>query len=371
MPNNPDLTVKYEEERLRAQEQSQVVYLQGQIDELRRLLKDQTNKYNWAMEQVRKVEGAVVQTQGLFEQHAEEVNRSTEAVRRDVTSLRKEVSGALVKIDESIKPMRDMQAQIQQLAEARKQDRDHVVGWFSRIEALEQKILVLQAQIKETDERQRQYILQLDRLREADTVALQEVRKVGEEFQVEKQALRRQAVEAQQLVADVNHVLDDHNARLLRLDEIRRQIDLFAETLPTQYADLAGKLPEIVAEIKRVERISTERFLMNQERLEELRQQADDKIGTLQETDDQHLRQLTSWLERTDSLLREIEQRLGRHTSRFDATLQTHIQRIIELENRELVTVQAFAAAFQDRSQALRAAQMEIRGDDRNGSTGS
>ena len=32
---------KYDEERIRAAEQSQVVYLQGQIDELRRLLKDQ------------------------------------------------------------------------------------------------------------------------------------------------------------------------------------------------------------------------------------------------------------------------------------------------------------------------------------------
>jgi chromosome segregation ATPase len=365
MPNNPDLTVKYEEERLRAQEQSQVVYLQGQIDELRRLLKDQTNKYNWAMEQVRKVEGAVVQTQGLFEQHSEEVNRASEGVRRDVTSLRKEVSGALVKIDEAIKPIRDMQAQIQQLAEARKQDRDHVSGWFGRIEALEQKILVLQAQIKETDERQRQYILQLDRLREADTVALQEARKIGEEFQVEKQALRRQAVEAQQLVADVNHVLEDHNARLLRLDEIRRHIDLFAETLPGQYSDLAAKLPDIVAEIKRVERISTERFLMNQERLEELRQQADDKIGSLQEIDDQHLRQLTSWLERTDGLLREIEQRLGRSTNRVDAVLQNHIQRIIEIENREIATVQAFAAAFVDRSQAIRSAMVEIRGEEK------
>jgi DNA repair exonuclease SbcCD ATPase subunit len=363
-PNNPDLTVKYEEERIRAQEQSQIVYLQGQIDELRRLIKDQGNKYNWAMEQVRKVEASVGQIQGLFENHTEEVARSTESMRRDVTSLRKEIAGALVKIDESIKPMRDVQAQIQQLAEARKQDRDYVSGWLGRIDALEQKILVFQSQTKELEERQRQYVLQLDRLREADTVAIQEARKVGEEFQVEKQSLRRQAVEAQQLVADVHRVLEDHNARIVRLDEIRRHIDLFSETLPAQYAELAGKLPDMVAEVKRVERISTERFLMNQERLEELRQAADDRINVLQETDDQHLRQLTSWLERTDSLLREIEQRLGRSSTRLETTLQAHIQRIVELENRELMTIRTLAAAFHDQSQAVRAAQVEIRGEE-------
>ena len=51
----PDITARYEEEKLRVQEQSQLIYLQNQIDELRRLLKEQNNKYAWAVEQVRRV----------------------------------------------------------------------------------------------------------------------------------------------------------------------------------------------------------------------------------------------------------------------------------------------------------------------------
>lgn len=359
---NPDLTAKYEEERLRTHSQSQIVYLQGQIDELRRLLKDQTNKYNWAMEQVRKTEATVAQVQSLFDQHAEEVNQATDAVRRDVITLRREVAGALVKIDESVKPLREMQAQIQQVAEARKQDRDFVSGWFGRIETLEQQILAMQAQIKEVDERQRQYVLQLDRLREADAAVMQEARKVADELQVEKQSLRRQAVEAQQLVTDVRAVLEDHASRIQRLDEIRQRIDLFAETLPQQYTELAARLPDIVAEIKRVERLSTERFLMNQERLEDIRQQADEKIDVLQDADEQHMRQLTSWLERIDGWLRELEQRLGRATTRLDATQQVHMSRIIELENREMNTLNNLLAGLRDQVERVKAAQVEIRG---------
>lgn len=359
---NPDLTAKYEQERLRAQDQSQIVYLQGQIDELRRLLKDQTNKYNWAMEQVRKTEAAVVQVQGLFDRHTEEVLQSTDAVRRDVISLRKEISGALVKVDEGIKPMREMQAQIALVADARKQDRDYVSGWFGRIETLEQQILGLHAQIKELDERQRQYTMQLDRLREADTVTVQEARKVGDELQIEKQSLRRQAVESQQLVADVRGILEDHAARIVRLDEIRHRIDLFVDTMPQQLTDLAAKLPDIVVEIKRVERLSTERFLMNQERLEDLRQQADEKIGSLQEIDEQHLRQLTSWLERIDGWLRELEQRISRATTRLDAAQQVHIARIVEMENRELNTLGTLVAAVRDQFERVKAAQVEVRG---------
>jgi DNA repair exonuclease SbcCD ATPase subunit len=360
-----DLTAKYEEERLRANEQSQIVYLQGQIDELRRLLKDQTNKYNWAMEQVRKTEATVAQVQSLFDRHAEEVTQANELVRRDVVALRKEVAGALVKIDEGVRPIRDLQAQIQQVAEARKGDRDYVASWLGRIEQLERQILGVQAQTKELDERQRQLLLQLDRLREADTVAVQEARRVGDELQIEKQSLRRQSVEAQQLVMDVRTVLDEHASRIARLDEIRQHIDLFSETLPKQLTDLAGRLPELTSEIKRVERISSERFLMNQERLEEVRLQADEKITELQEADEQHLRQLTAWLERVDGYLRELEQRLTRSTARLEQANQSGSLRVAELERREVTTLDTLLDAFRAAAERTKAAQVEARGDEK------
>ncbi len=362
---NPDLTAKYEEERLRAHGQSQIVYLQGQIDELRRLLKDQTNKYNWAMEQVRRTESSVVQVQSLFDHHAEEVTQTSDAVRREVIGLRREVSGALVKIDESVKPLREMQAQIQQVSEARKQDRDFVSGWFVRIEALEQQILTLQAQIKEVDERQRQYTLLLDRLREADVVAVQEARKVGEELQIEKLSLRRQVAEILQQVVDIHPTLAEHDSRILRIDEIRQHIDLFVETLPKQYLDLVGRFPDIITDIKRVERISTERFLMNQERLEDIRQQADEKISVLQEADELHLRQLTSWLERIDGWVRELEQRQIRAATRLEAAQQLHMIRIVEIENREMDTLTNLAASMRNQYERIKAAQVEVKGGEK------
>ncbi len=362
--SNPDLTAKFEEERLRAHEQSQIIYLQGQIDELRRQLKEQGNKYNWAMEQVRKTEATVVQVQSLFERHAADTLQAGEVVRRDVVALRKEIAGALVKIEEGVRPIRDMQAQIIQVAEARKADRDYVVGWLSRIEQTEQQILGLQAQIKELDDRQRQVLLQLDRLREADTIAVQEARKVGDELQIEKQSLRRQSVEAQQLVVDVHAILEEHASRIARIDEIRQHLDIFAETLPGQIVEVAAKLPDIIADIKRVERISTERFLMNQERLEEVRQQADEKISELQEIDGVHLRQLTAWLERIDSYIREIEQRITRNSSRIEVVQQAHIVRIVEIERREINRLNALFSAVRDLTERNKAEQLEAIGGD-------
>ncbi len=366
---NPDLTAKYEEERLRTHEQSQIVYLQGQIDELRRLLKDQTNKYNWAMEQVRKTDAGVVQVQSLFERHSEAMSLANELVRRDVVTLRKEVAGALVKIDEGVRPIRDMQAQIQQVSEARKQDRDYVASWLGRIEQLERQLLAAQAQLKELDDRQRQVLLQLDRLREADGAAVQEVRRVGDELQIEKQSLRRQSVEAQQLVVDVRVVLEEHASRIARLDEIRQQIDLFRETLPKQLLEVAAKLPELASDIKRVERISTERFLMNQERLEEVRHQQDDKVVALAETDEQHMRQLTAWLERLDGWVRELEQRIARGFSHVDVAQREHSIHLGELDRRDVQVIEALAMTLREQLEKIKAEQIE-QGHDATGKAG-
>ena len=359
MTNKPNVTSKYEEERLRAAEQSQIVYLQGQIDELRRLIKDQTNKYNWAMEQVRKVEATAAQTEGLFERYRQEVSQSLDGYRRDIAMLRKEIAGALIKGEESTKPLREMQTQIHQLGEARKNDRDQVAIWLVRIEELEQRTLTWQAQIREGEERHRSLATQLEGLYAADEGVRAEVRKFNEELQIEKQSLRRQAVEAQQLVADVRSILDDHHSRITRLDEIRQQIELFTGQLPEQIASIEGRLPELSGEIKRVERVSTERFLMNQERMEELRHQQEDKVVALQETDEQHVRQFTAWLERLDGWVRELEQRIARSVTRLDQVQHEQAGSIVDIERRNIQFVDLLATTMRGQLERLKAEQVE------------
>ncbi len=359
MTNKPNVTSKYEEERARAQEQSQIVYLQGQIDELRRQLKEQTNKYNWTMEQMRKVESSVAQIEGLYDRHRQEVSQALDGYRRDIGVLRKEIAGALVKVEEGHKPIREMQTQIHQLGEARKQDREQVAGWLVRIEEVEQRTLAWQARIKESEERDRGLATQVEGLYAADEGMRTEMRKINEDLQIEKQSLRRQAVEAQQLVADVRSILDDHQSRLTRLDEIRQQLDLFTVELPSRIDALDGKIADLSTETKRVERVSTERFLMNQERLEEVRQQQDEKVVTLQESDEQHMRQLTAWLERIDGWLRELDQRQTRTISRFESTLREQQSMVNELDQRDIQFIDLLATALKDQLEQLKAAQVE------------
>jgi chromosome segregation ATPase len=359
MTNKPNVTSKYEEERLRAAEQSQIVYLQGQIDELRRLIKDQSNKYSWAMEQVRKVESSVGQVSGLLDRHRGEITQAIDTSRRDIATLRKEVAAALISIEDGTKPIREMQSQIKQVAEARKQDRDTVAGWLARIEDLERAITGWNAQIKESDERHRTLASRLDALYMADETVRTEVRKVSEELQVEKQSLRRQAVEAQQLVTELRPLIEAHGNRLNWLDDIRHQIDTYAEQIPNQIASLDVRIAEHAGELKRIERQATERFLMNQERLEEVRHQQEEKLVKLEETDDVHLRQLTAWLDRIDGWLRELEQRQAGLTSRLEEINRAHSLHLSDLERRDGSLIEVMLAGLRAQLEQIRAEQVE------------
>src|SRR5262249_4559033 len=215
------------------------------------------------------------------------------------------------------------------------------------------------ARIKESEERDRALASQIDSLQTDDEGLHAEIRKFNEELQIEKQSLRRQAVEAQQLVADVRPILDDHHSRLTRLDEIRQRLDLFTTELPERIEALDGKIAEQGVDIKRVERVSTERFLMNQERLEELRQHQDERITALHETDEQHVRQLTVWLERIDGWLRELDQRQTRSASRFESLLRDQQGLLTELDQRDVYLISTLVTTLKDQLEHFKAAQIE------------
>jgi chromosome segregation ATPase len=357
MTNN--LTSKYEDERLRAAEQSQMVYLQNQIDDLRRMIKEQTNKYQWAVEQVRRIEATVTQIDSVVVRQHQEVVQSIDSFRRDIISLRKEVASALVKVDEGQKPLREIQAQIQQLSEVRKQDRDTVAGWLVRIEDLEQRTRHWQSQVNELDDRYRQIAGRFDSLYTADDDVKVEIRKVAEDLQIEKQSLRRQVIEGQQMITGLSGVLDEYNSRIIRLNEMRAQTEGFVASLPEQITTVGSRLDTLIDEVKRIERAASERFLMSQERIEDLRHQHDERIIVLQDSDDLQKRQFTAWLERIDGMVRELEQRLNRTALRIEHVYHEHAAELVVLERRDVELVDALLNTIRERSEKIHLEKVE------------
>lgn len=333
--NTNNVSARHEEERSRATMQSQMTHLQNQIDELRRQMRDQTQKYQLAMEQVRKIEHDNGEVTNQVARQGMELQQTLENFRRDMSTLRKEYASTLVKVEESIQPIRDMQAQIQELANARKEDRVSVASLINRLTETEQKIGAVLALVRESDERHRAIVSRLDTFQTSEDTRRAELRKILEEVQIEKQQLRRQAAENQQLVADSKYILSEQQSRLLRLDDFRTQIDKVVNEIPEQMVVLSNRIAELMQESKQTERLATERFLAHQQRIEEIRIQQDDKITGIQDIEDRHIRQITTWIERIDTYVRELEQRLTRAHNRLENLHHDHTTHINDSNTRD------------------------------------
>jgi chromosome segregation ATPase len=316
------------------------------------------------MEQVRRTEGQVGQLQNLIERQAQETQTSLEVYKREITAIRRDVGAALLRAEDATKPVREIQAQIHQLHEVRRQDRDAIAPFDGRISEVEQRSKELLSLIRDGDERYRQSSSQFEQLRAADAVAVDMIRKLDDQIQVEKQNLRRQAVEAQQLVSDVRASLEDPMARIGRLEERAHESDQQLAVLPEQIDSIAERLPGIVEDIRRVELMATERFLMNQERLEDLRHQSDERMTELHESGDQNLLHLTSWLERIDAWCREEEGRVARIGNRLELLHQRHDSRLSDLEVQELEMLERITGAWNNALETVKAQQVERREDD-------
>lgn len=346
--NTPtNVSAKYEEERNRSNNQSQISHLQGQIDELRRMLRDQGQKYQLAIEQVRKNDQANADMETQFSRQSQELSQTIDSFRRDIGNLRKEFASTLVKVEDGIQPIRDMQAQIQELATARKDDRISVASLINRSAETEQKIGALFALVRESDERHRSMVARLEAFQSAEDTRRSELRKLLEEVQIEKQQLRRQSVENQQLVADSKYILSEQQSRLLRLDEFRSQIDKVTTEIPTQVKTLETKITTISQETKQVERIAAEHYLSNQQRIEEIRLQQEEKITSLLDTEERQFRQITTWIERIDTYVRDLEQRLTRTHNRLENLQHDHSNHFNDIETRETELLSASIKSMQ------------------------
>lgn len=356
--NTSNISAKYEEERNRTSNQSQMSHLQSQIDELRRLLRDQSQKYQLAIEQVRKNDQANADMETQLSRQSQELSQTIESFRRDIGSLRKEFASTLVKVEDGIQPIRDMQAQIQELGTARKDDRVSVATLINRLAELEQKNAAVYALVREADERYRSVLARLDTFQSAEDTRRAELRKILEEIQIEKQQLRRQAAENQQLAADSKYILSEQQSRLIRLDDFRSQIDKATTEIPEQVKTLDSRITLIGQEAKQIERLAAERYLANQQRIEEIRMQQEEKITSLLDTEERQFRQITSWIERIDTTVRDLEQRLTRTYNRLENLQHDHASHFTDIETREMELLSASIKSMQTMIERIKAERL-------------
>lgn len=365
-----ELSRSYRDDDYLKKGEAQVYQLQQQVDELRRLLREQVSRQHLLEENLKQAEARVIQLTDVQGKQAAEYAQQVQVRSLEEHRIKQDVAELQVRVNEPIKPIRDLRAQLQELLEYRRRETEQVGLDKNALEKLGSSIRDLQAQftrydaaikdlresIKITANAQEYYQREVDRLLDFQHSIEQVIRRQAEEFREEIKSVRAEV----QLFSN----------RITRLEELQRQDSARIEEFPPQFEVLHVEDERILANIVRVEKSMGERFAVSQHRLEEIRQQIETQffnvnqlIAGQTESDADRFNQLDERLRILDASI--LEQQL-----RIEKVKQTEDTEIFDLYQiyeaqvaRQLEFMQAeFDIMRQQRAKSMAGALVGKRG---------
>jgi chromosome segregation ATPase len=349
-----DMLKTSRDEDNRRRDEAQFYSLQQQLDELRRQLKENLARQQWFEELYKQNEGKLAQVQVAQDRLTHDVSQSMHARQIDEARLKAQVAELVQQVEAPGKQIRELRAQIHDLAESRKSDRDVDSTAQRQIDELQGQIRELNAHISQVGDSQRQL---RDLIQELDS-ALAEVRQeaihVAELQTLEEQRLRRQGMELQGMFESLRQQFSDVSAKSQRVDDVRRQLTERIEAVEDRIGSAITGEESLHTEVERVEKQANEQDLIQQERLETVRVQIDAQLGEMRTINDQRTDRIMLRFNGIDDRMRAIEQALSEIPSRFDA-----LERRDEILGSETDTIEEWLVMRQ--LQALEAVLDDVR----------
>ncbi len=307
-----DLSQQIESEQRRLQERSQIAHLQGQLDDMRHSLEQQSARAQLATEQARQVQDLFAQMETRFEALVGEAKLQEQTRLRTHQSLQREVSELHVRVEESGRQVLALLSQFQDVQESLRLLRQQIGQGLDAGKQVQQQIEELRAQGMLREERLARLDNLIGQLRQSEEGRQQEVRQVRADVEVERQNMRRQAADLEHLAADLRGEGQEYISRLNRLAEVQRQCDTAIQSLEERLGAVQEQFDRQAAEIQRVERGAVETFLQGQERLESLRQSSQREWSELRVAEERRGESQNAWLRRIEELYHDLDERLAR-----------------------------------------------------------
>jgi chromosome segregation ATPase len=303
----------------RRRDESQVYGVQQQLDELRRQLKENLARQQWFEEMYKQGEGRIAQLQQAQDRMSQDVAQALHARQIDDSRTKGLLSDLAVKVEAPDKHIRDLKAQVQELLESRRSDRDTGVASQRQIDDLHRQIRETNAQISKSNDASKQIRELFIEIQESISEVRQETVHVAELQRMEEQRLRRQGMELQGLFEALRQQFTEIAARSQRVDDVRHQLTERIEALEIKIEPIRDEGDTLREEIARIETLATEQYMAEQSRLETVRLQLEAQIGEMRQVGDQRTDRYLSRLNGIDERLRDIDQALSEFPSRFEA----------------------------------------------------
>ncbi len=307
------------DEDQRKRDEAQFYGIQQQLDELRRQLKENLARQQWFEELYKQSESKVSQMQTAQDRLINDVAQALHARQIDDGRMKGQIAELAQRVEAPEKQIRDLRAQLTELAESRRTDRDTDTDTQRRIEELHRLLRELNSHVSQSSEAHKQV---RDMMKQINT-EIEEVRRetiqVAELQSKEEQRLRRQGVELQSLFETLRQQFTEVAAKSQRVDDVRHQLSERIDALEKVIQPIYEVEETLGEDIERVEKQATEQYIAQQERLETVRHHLEMQAGELRQLSDQRTDHLLGRFSQVDERIRVAEAALAELPSRFEA----------------------------------------------------
>jgi len=312
----------YRQEDDRRRDEARIITLQNQLDELRQALRELASRQVRIEETTKQYEGSAAQNRLGLEQIRQETQQSAQARALDENRTRQQVSDLEQRFEDATRPIRSLQAHVNELLEVSRKKTDdtgqhqrrydELRGMIEHLQALGDRNAVITHQLRDSIDNVRSETEQVrrDLLRNEDAVKIvdQEARRKVSEV---AQAGEGVTIRLDELRSDLAHSFD-------LIEETRRSIVHVDPTLE----ELRQVDVVLRQDITKFQQQAIERHETLVERQEDNRQAVDSQFAELRTTMEQRYERLGERIEAVNELYRELGYRLGTFVLQIDELKQ-------------------------------------------------
>lgn len=306
----------------RRRDEARLNTLQNQLDELRQALRELASRQVRMEEGVKQFEGSAAQNRLAIDQVRQETQQSAQARALDENRTRQQVADLEQRIDDATRPIRSIQAHVNELLEASRKKTDDsgqhlrryedLRGMIEHLQALGDRNTVVTHQLRDSIDNVRSEAEQLrrDLLRNEDAVKIidqESRRRVTELVQTGEGVNAR----LDELRSDVAHAFD-------QIEETRRSIVHIDPSLE----ELRQVDAALRADIARYQAAAVERHETLSERVDDTRQAVDGQFADLRLQMEQRYERLGERIEAMNEQYRELGYRLSAFALQLDELRQ-------------------------------------------------
>lgn len=312
----------YRQEDERRRDEARITSLQNTVDELRQALRELASRQVRIEETVKQYEGGAAQNRLGLEQIRQEGAQSAQARALDENRTRQQIADLEQRIDDATRPIRSLQAHVNELIEASRKKTDDTGQHQRRYDELRGLIEHLQAMGDRSTVIAHQLRDSIDNVRSESEQVRRDMLRNEDAIKIVDQESRRRIAEVSQAGESVNARIDELRSDVAHtfdlIEETRRSITHVDPTLEElRQTDIA-----IRQDVVRFQQQAVERHETLVERQEDIRQSVDGQFSELRTAIEQRYERLGERLDAMNDQYRELGYRLSTFVLQLDELRQ-------------------------------------------------